>query len=145
MKTNIGVPLGGFLTGDIFDKAQFNFFDNLGKKDDTILLTINGVMTNDVDAQKMLNSIKTWAVGPNAKFAIQNGTHGLLGIKGTGDLAQVGLNEIGKRDLVAIRAAIQIELAAGALRRNNVKNPTIVVVAHSQGCSRSCIGDYAAF
>lgn len=130
-----GAKISGRLTGDIFDKGAFNYFNAVGANEKTILLTINGILTNDAGADAMLASVKRWNVGPNAKAAIPNGTHGLIGDFGFRDFVQIGLNEIGIADLTSIRAAIQIEIAAETLRQKvpNAADRTIVVVAHSQG------------
>ena len=84
----------------------------------------------------MMNSIKMWNTeNPNGtivggRVAVANGTHGLLGL---GDFRQVLLNELGIIDLTAVRAAKQINIAAKVLKDKGVKDPRILVVAHSQG------------
>ncbi|MBL8792921.1 MAG: cadherin-like domain-containing protein [Planctomycetia bacterium] len=116
------------LAGDIFDKSVFNTFENLQAGDDKILITINGIKNTEADAQALLNSIKSFNVGNN-KVAVVNGTHGL----GVQDLASSIIKELGVETVADIRAATQIQLAYEALKRNGVANPTIYVVAHSQG------------
>jgi hypothetical protein len=109
---------------------------------DKILLTINGIRTDDTKAQAILSDVQAWKVGKEEEWAIQNGTHSIFGLEkkikkpllpGSGDFAQIAIDELGFYDLVAVRAAAQIELAAAALRWSFAKDKTIIVVAHSQG------------
>jgi hypothetical protein len=124
-----GIEFTGVLTGDIFDKASFNLFKDLKPGENQVLITINGIRTKSAEALKMRDSIQTWDIPARNRAAVQNGTHGL----GAGDVLQILLDELGRMDLTALRAAQQIEIAAQALRNNKVKVPVITVVAHSQG------------
>jgi hypothetical protein len=120
----------GVLTGDIFDRTAFEYFDNLGPNENSVLLTINGILTTPADAQALLNSVQSFNVG-NRRKAVENGTHGILGGQ---DIVEIVLNELSVETIADLRAATQIELAAWALRNNGGQGEkTIYVVAHSQG------------
>jgi hypothetical protein len=124
----IGINATGILTGDIFDKASFEDFAGLKPTENKILITVNGILTDRADAVALRDSVKSFNVG-GRRVAAQNGTHGI----GLGDAAEILLNEVGIADLSALRLAWQIEIAAQALKKSGAKDPTIYVVAHSQG------------
>jgi len=80
--------LAGVLTGDIFDPNVMEQFNNLQATENSVLITINGILTPPQGAQAILNSINTFNVG-NRRVAVVNGTHGY----GVGDIAQIVFNE----------------------------------------------------
>lgn len=123
----LGLNATGVLTGDIFDPNVFENFNNLRPNENTVLITINGINTGREDALALLNSIRMFDVG-NRRVAVWNGTHGL------GDFFQIVVNTLGRETIADLRAAVQIELAAQALRSNGGQGAKkIYVVAHSQG------------
>jgi hypothetical protein len=121
-----GIEATGILTGDVFDPNSFERFNDLKPGENKILITVNGVLTNRRGAKELLDSVQAFDVGTR-RVAAQNGNHGLR------DFVQILINESHLPDLAALRLAQQIDIAANALRKSGAKNPTIVVVAHSQG------------
>jgi hypothetical protein len=127
----------GFLTGDRLDRVVYQRFNNppMQASENVILLTINGILTSRAAAQAMLDSVLTFnTANPTPairRVEIINGTHGAR------DFVQIGLNETQRTTLADYQAAVQIELAAQALRGNGNNDPAIIkriiVVAHSQG------------
>jgi len=118
----------GVLTGDIFDSNIFGL-QTLNANENQVLITINGIFNAPEHEQILLNSINTFGAIP--RFAVRNGTHGILGGM---DIVQIAVNTLGWETISDLRAAAQIEIAAQALRNNGGQGPKIInVVAHSQG------------
>jgi len=137
LRAALALP-GDIISGDMLDSSNYGQFKNLPKGTNELLITINGLNNNYDDANDILTSIKDFSpftMTDVGHTAVTNGTHFHTGSKAvTGDtVGQVVSNELGGIDGVAIRAANQIKIAYNALRAAGASDPTIRIVAHSQG------------
>jgi RHS repeat-associated protein len=110
--------------GDFFDRANIQTTFAPGQCE--FLITINGILTDDTEADLMRRRAGQDFGIPGT--SIVNDTHVVLG-----DIVQIVSHEIGLIDVSSQRAARQIRAAYEWAIKQNCPCPRIVVVAHSQG------------